>query len=120
MKPLDRFQLETGDLDRQVIVGLRLSLLFRLQGRPSGLAERCPQIAADECAFTLLRQHFPNQRHGRAFAVCARHRENGSGEKPGCQFEFTDHFDPASTYTLERRHAIGNTRTDDHEVGVIQ
>ncbi len=120
MKLIDGLQLKTGNFHRQIVEGFRLALFRRLQGRPGRFAQRRSKIPADECPLPLLGQHFPDERHGGALSVCAGHGKNRGGDEPGRQLELADHLDPAPSDTFERLHAVGDTRTDDHEIGVIQ
>src|SRR5262249_18275817 len=79
---LDTFELKTGHFDDR-----------RVESASGRLAQRRPQVAADEDAPMRGLEDFADESRDRALAVCAGHRDYWRVDKAAGKFQLADHRD---------------------------
>ena len=113
---IDRLELETGDLDDEIIEWTQLPCLVGAKVFHRRFAQGVAQISADKRPLAAFRKKLTDQRYGRALAVRTGDGKDWTSEELRGDLQFADHLHAAPTDCFERGQPIGHSGTDYHEI----
>ena len=120
LESIDRLELETGDLDDEIVERTRLPCLVGAQVFHRRFAQGRAQISADERPLAALREKLADQRHGRALAVRPSDGKERASEELRGKLQFADHLYAAPTDRFEWGEPIGHSGADHDQVRSVE